>query len=161
MQRTYRDDSVLCEAQLFELIEGADEISHLPIHRRELIRVLFGEAKKIGVCIQLASRVTGIDIERPSIQVIHTVKAHYDVIFAADGSRSFCRSPLFGDSCGPQLSGDVAYRMTVPVETFASEGTLSHFVEDSSVSCWTSPDGRPSCMIGWIRGVLAGLAWAI
>ena len=145
MLRTYRDGSVLCEAQLPQLIEGADEIPHLLIHRGELIRILVTEVKKNGVCIQLASRVTGIDFERPSIQFMDRVKADYDVIFGPDGSKSLCRNLLFGDSCGPQLSGGVAYRMTVPVETVASEGKLSPFLENSSVNCWMSPYVHAVC----------------
>ncbi len=142
MLRTYGDGSLLCEAHLPQLVEGADETSHLLIHRGELIRILVAEARKIGVCIQLASRVTGIDFERPSIQFMDTGRLDYDVVFGADGSKSLCRSLLFGDSCGPQLSGDVAYRMTVPVETIASDKTLSPFVEDSSVNCWMGPDAH-------------------
>ena len=136
---------MLCEAQVPRSIEGADEISHLLIHRGELIRIFVAEAKKLGVSIQLASRITGIDYERPSIHFMDRVRADYDAIFGADGSKSFCRSLLFGDFCGPQLSGDVAYRMTVPVETVASEGTLSTFVEDSGVSCWMGPDAHAVC----------------
>ena len=160
MLRTYRDGSVLCEAQLPQLTEGTDEQSHLLIHRGELIRILVAEAKNIGVCIQLASRVIGIDFAKASIQFSDTVKADYDVIFGADGSKSFCRSLLFGDSCGPLLSGDVAYRITVPVEKVASEETLSPFLGDSSVSCWMGPDAHAVCYnlkeSGMVNIVLVG-----
>ena len=133
---------MLCEAQVPQSIEGAEEISYLLIHRGELIRTFVVEAKKPGVSIQLASRITGVGYERPSIQFMDRVRADHDAIFGANGSKSFCRSLLFGDFCGPQMSGDVACRMTVPVETVASEGTLSFFVEDSSVSCWMGPDAH-------------------
>ena len=69
----------------------------------------------------------------------------YDVVFVADGSNSACRGLLFGDSHGPQLSGEVAYRVMVPVKEVGEDKDLSVFAEDSDVSCWMGPDAHVVC----------------
>lgn len=100
---------------------------------------------RLGVAFHFNAAVTKIDFEKARILLSDGKEYGYDVIFGADGSKSVCRGLAFGELLGPQFSGDVAYRLMVPVCDVKEDEELSIFLEGSDVSCWMGPDAHVVC----------------
>ncbi|WPB04944.1 uncharacterized protein RHO25_009592 [Cercospora beticola] len=88
------------------------------IHRADYQRVLVDEAKKLGVDIRLDAEV--VDIERcsfpPAVRLARGEVVTGDVIVGRDGLHSKVRTAVLGHVKEAEESGDLAYRVTVPIE---------------------------------------------
>ena len=143
--RAYKDSRVLFKRHAPAIAGGTYETPHLLIHRARFLSTLVEEAIRLGVIFRFSATVTMIDFEEAKIRLLDGKEYKYDVIFGADGSKSVCRALLFGDSHGPQLSGDVAYRIMVPVSEVEKDSELCGFIESPDVSCWMGPDAHVVC----------------
>ena len=143
--RAYKDGRVLFKRNTPALAEGMCETPHLLLHRAKFLKTLVEEAIRLGVVFRFGATVTMIDFEEVKIHLWDGETYKYDVIFGADGSKSVCRALLFGESHGPQLSGDVAYRIMIPVSEVEKDNELSAFVESHDISCWMGPDAHVVC----------------
>ena len=118
---------------------------HLLLRRADLLKALTEEAEKLGVHFLFGATVSEIDFERTTIQLLNGEIHNFDVIFGADGPKSFSRGLLFGTSYGPQPSGDLAYRMLIPVSEISKDEGLLRLVEDTAIGCWMGPDSHLVC----------------
>ena len=95
---------------------------------------------------RFGAEVVSIDFERPALHLSDGEHLH-DAIFGADGTKSFCRGLLLGHSqtYGPQLSGDVAYRMMIPRGQIEGDEELSILIKGLNISCWMGPSAHVVC----------------
>lgn len=145
MLRAYNDGRILFRRNAPALAPDVAEPPHLLLHRAKFLRTLVEEAMRLGVAFRFGANVAKIDFEKATIRLLDGEEYGYDVIFGADGSKSICRRLLFGESHGPQLSGDVAYRIMIPVSEVERDEELSAFVEGFDISCWMGPDSHVVC----------------
>lgn len=143
--RAYKDSRVLFKRQNPAIADNVHGTPHLLLHRANFLKTLFEEAKRLGVVFQFGAIVTSIDFEQAKIRLLDGGECAYDVIFGADGSKSVCRELLLGKLHGPQLSGDVAYRIMIPASEVKADEELSAFTEGSDISCWMGPDAHAVC----------------
>ena len=143
--RAYKDGQILFKRHAPALAPQLFQPPHLFLHRAKFLEILVQEAVRLGVAFRFDATVTSIDFERARIRLLNGDGDEYDLILGADGSKSVCRGLLFGHSHGPQLSGEVAYRVMVPVKAIGEDEDLSVFTEDSDVSCWMGPDAHVVC----------------
>lgn len=144
--RSYKDGQVLFKRSARVHAQGTLQAPHLFLHRADLLKCLVEEALRLGVTFRFDATVRRIDFGKATTQLLDDEEEDaYDVIFGADGSQSVTRGLLFGNSHGPQLSGEVAYRVMVPVEEVEEDKELSVFAKDSDVSCWMGPDAHVVC----------------
>lgn len=115
---------------------------YLVIHRAELLKALAEKAKGIGVTILLGSVIESIDFNKPSILMEDKSVLEADLIIGADGERSFCRDALLGHPDPPHHSGDIVYRIVIPIEKLRGDSELIGLVEPPAVHFWLGPDAH-------------------
>jgi len=64
-----------------------------------------------------------------------------------DGLRSICREMLVGHADPPHETGDIAYRILVPVQDMRPHPELQEFVESPAINYWMGPDGHAVCYL--------------
>jgi salicylate hydroxylase len=93
------------------------------MHRADYQNVLADEARRLGVEMRLGQDVISVDCKdaRPVVHLADGEKVEGDVVVGADGLRSSVRTSLLGYVKEPEESGDLAYRVTIPVEELKDE----------------------------------------
>ncbi|KXJ87244.1 FAD binding domain protein [Microdochium bolleyi] len=109
----------------------------LNLHRADLQLALAERARQLGVQIRLGQRVD--DISRlshgtPEITCASGLKASADLIIAADGLWSKCRS-LYD---APQPTGDLAYRIVLDLADI-TDPELRAWVQNPNLHIWIGP----------------------
>lgn len=104
--RGYKDGGTLFRKHTPAPVPCIFEPPHLFLYRAEFLRILVEEAVRLGVAFRFNAAVTKIDFEKAKILLSDGKEYGYDVIFGTNGSKSVCRELAFGESLGPQLSGD-------------------------------------------------------
>ncbi|KAK5236506.1 hypothetical protein LTR47_002457 [Exophiala xenobiotica] len=151
IMRSYRDGKILSSQPLIPVCEDVYGYPYLHIHRADYHKILVEEARKCGVDIQLDSYVTGIDFERPAVHVKNRSEPFLcDLIIGADGLKSVCREALLGRSDPPYLTGDLAYRITVPAEAMKAHPLLTDLAAVPNLNIWLGPDSHVVCYL--LRG---------
>lgn len=141
--RAYRDGDVLYKRKLN--VGRTLDTPHLLTHRADFLGALAQEAVRLGVLIQFNSTVARIDFSKPAIELLGHGEVEYDAIFGADGQKSFCRDTLLGYPDPPQLSGDLAYRIVIPVSEMDHDKELVGLLESFDISCWMGPHAHVVC----------------
>ena len=135
--RAYSDGNVLFKRAV--TLDGTHDTPHLLTHRADFLNSLVQEAIRIGVVVRFDVTVTRIDFTAPAIWLLGDEVIQPDIIFGADGQKSFCRELLLGHPDPPQLSGDVAYRIIIPVSEIEKDDELTGLLENFDISCWMGP----------------------
>lgn len=141
--RAYKDGGVLYKRKLNR--GGTLDTPHLLSHRADFLGALAQEAVRLGVLIRFNSTVTKIDFSKPAIELLGHGETEYDVIFGADGQKSFCRDTLLGYPDPPEFSGDLAYRIVIPVNEMEHDNELAGLLESFDISCWMGPHAHVVC----------------
>ncbi|KAI1628978.1 salicylate hydroxylase [Exophiala viscosa] len=148
IMRSYRDGKVLSSQPLIPICEDVYGYPYLHIHRADYHKIMVEEARKLGVDIQLDSFVTGIDFERPAVHVKNRKDPFLcDLIIGADGLKSVCREALLGHPDPPHLTGDLAYRITVPAEDMKKHPLLADLVAVPNINFWLGPSSHVVCYL--------------
>ena len=135
--RSYRDGDILFKREIpSPPLQGTP---HLLMHRAEFLKVLFYEALRLGVLARFDSIVTGIDFTKPSISLSGSGEILHDVIFGADGQKSHCREIFLARPDPPRLSGDLAYRIVIPLSECKKDEELMDLLGTSDINCWMGP----------------------
>lgn len=132
-----RDGKILSTQNIRPSLEDKYGYPYLQVHRARYHQIMTDEATRLGVKITLGAEVTHINFETPSITLRSQPNSElvFDLIIGADGLRSRCREALLGRSDPPRLTGDLAYRSTVPVANLSST-LLRRLVEKPCTNYW-------------------------
>jgi salicylate hydroxylase len=110
----------------------------LDLHRVDLQLSLLDRARELGVQINLGEKIDSVDFEDPEITCVSGYRARGDLIVAADGLWSKCRS-LFMKSDDPPLpTGDLAYRIVLELDDITDPELVS-WVQNPTVHFWIGP----------------------
>lgn len=110
----------------------------LDMHRCDLQQALYKRAKGLGVVFKFGSRIIKSELEntRPVVVNEQGERCVADLVVAADGLWSRCRSQFLGRKDPPLPTGDLAYRVVLDLEQ----------IKDQELRCWVS---EPTCHF-WI-----------
>lgn len=110
----------------------------LDMHRVDLQLSLFDRAKALGVRFELGQRVDSIDFDETEILTESGVKVKGELIIAADGLWSKCRSLLPGNKISPKPTGDLAYRVVLDLDQ-VTDPDLRVWISNPAVHFWIGP----------------------
>ncbi|KAH7024873.1 uncharacterized protein B0I36DRAFT_416676 [Microdochium trichocladiopsis] len=121
----------------------------LNLHRVDLQLALVERAKELGVQIRLGQRVDDIDLSATQIACASGHMARADLIVAADGLWSKCRSLSTSnirhphdddddDNDPPLPTGDLAYRIALNL-TDITDPELREWVQNPKIRVWIGP----------------------
>ncbi|KAH7240728.1 uncharacterized protein BKA55DRAFT_740604 [Fusarium redolens] len=110
----------------------------IDLHRVDLQLALYEKAKQLGVQFKLGDKVHNIDFSIPEVTTEAGAKYTGDLIVAADGLWSKCRSKFLGSDDKPKPTGDLAYRVVLDVKEL-DDPELREWVERPTVHFWIGP----------------------
>lgn len=108
------------------------------MHRVDLQLSLYDKARELGVQFKLGEKVDSVDFELPEVTTESGIKLRADLIVAADGLWSKCRSNFMGSNDPPQPTGDLAYRVVLNLDQI-DDPELRLWVKRPSVHFWIGP----------------------
>ncbi|KAF9058998.1 hypothetical protein BDP27DRAFT_1385923 [Rhodocollybia butyracea] len=114
------------------------------LHRADLHGMLYSIAAPY-MNLRLNSKVVALHTEnqdRPSV-TLHTGEVIFaDLIIGADGINSTMRNYVIGQKNIPLSipTGDVAYRVVLPTDTFGDDAELKALIEEPKITCWIGPE---------------------
>ncbi|KAB5518850.1 hypothetical protein GE09DRAFT_505178 [Coniochaeta sp. 2T2.1] len=114
----------------------------IDLHRVDLQQALYARAKELGVEFRLGSKVRSVDWQaaRPSITLETGERVEGDLVIAADGLWSACRSAFVGRADPPQPTGDLAYRVVLEADVHLKDDEeLYKWVTEPKVHFWAGP----------------------
>lgn len=108
------------------------------IHRADYQRILYDEAIALGAQVILATWVTSIDPDKPSVTISDGTKYFADVVVGADGIRSKVREFVLPDqrAIQPNPTANCAYRATVPREVMCADHDTAKLMTDLNSNAW-------------------------
>lgn len=118
------------------------EDPYLVIHRADLLRALLSGTDKLPIEIKLGSEVTEINFDKPSLRLSSGEIFQGDFILGADGERSRSRDRMLGRHDPPYSSGDVVYRVSVPIKDITADHLSWDLTRRPSVNFWMGPGGH-------------------
>ncbi|KAF2234586.1 FAD/NAD(P)-binding domain-containing protein [Viridothelium virens] len=116
------------------------------LHRVDLQRALASHAEALGVRLVLGTRVEDVDFEAAEVRTASTMGRtgtvfKGDLIVAADGLWSKCRSCFLKSSDPPLPTGDLAYRIVLEADKIADK-ELRGWVERPQCHFWIGPESH-------------------
>ena len=119
-------------------------------HRADLQQALIQKAMELGVLIKLNARVIALDLDpkagdgnprMKSVRVTMESRGYLDadLVVAADGLWSTCRSIFLGRWDAPLPTGDLTYRIVLPIEQI-EDNVLRDMVVEPGVRLWSGSD---------------------
>ncbi|OAA55863.1 salicylate hydroxylase [Niveomyces insectorum RCEF 264] len=113
------------------------------LHRADLIRLLTDAvAKNPNVNLRMNCKVTDYDFEAPAVTLASGERVAADLVIGADGIKSAVRDVINGSPIEPQDTGDVAYRVLVPVEPLLADPATAHLVKEPWAVHWMGPEAH-------------------
>ncbi|CAL5870068.1 uncharacterized protein PFLUO_LOCUS4302 [Penicillium psychrofluorescens] len=113
------------------------------LHRADLIKVLVDAVSKHrNVTLMMDSRVETYDFDAPAVVLASGKRMEADLVICADGIKSAVRNIINGKPLEPQDTGDVAYRVLVPVEPLLADPATRHLVEQPWAVHWMGPEAH-------------------
>lgn len=113
----------------------------IDLHRVDMQMAMFERAKELGVDFKLGERVESIDFDKPEITCESGMTGQADLIIAADGLWSKCRSCFLGANDQPLPTGDLAYRVLLKLDDI-KDPELRLWVKYPSVHFWIGPEAH-------------------
>ncbi|KAJ5196698.1 hypothetical protein N7449_007177 [Penicillium cf. viridicatum] len=110
----------------------------IDLHRVDLQLSLYEKAKELGVEFKLGEKVISIDFHLPSVTAESGLTIRGDLVVAADGLWSRCRSNLLGTDDMPRPTGDLAYRVVLDLHQL-DDPELKSWVNNPTVHFWIGP----------------------
>ncbi|KAF4415139.1 salicylate hydroxylase, partial [Fusarium austroafricanum] len=110
----------------------------IDLHRVDLQLSLYDKAKELGVQFKLGDKVSDIDFDLPEVRTEAGSMYSGDLIVAADGLWSKCRSKFMSRDDKPKPTGDLAYRVVLDVSEL-EDPELQDWVKRPSVHFWIGP----------------------
>jgi salicylate hydroxylase len=115
-------------------------------HRVDLQQALVKRAEELGVTVVLNAKVFKIDFgSSPGDEATITTEAGQgyiaDLVVAADGLWSTCRSAMLGRRDPPLPTGDLAYRIVLTIDQI-QDPKLREMVQNPACHFWAGPDAH-------------------
>ncbi|KAK7981386.1 FAD binding domain-containing protein [Apiospora saccharicola] len=110
------------------------------MHRVDLQRALYQKAQALGVQFRLGEKVVDLELEqdRPEVVTAEGTRTAADLVIAADGLWSRCRSRFLGRDDPPKPTGDLAYRVVLNLDQIY-DPDLRRRVAEPAVHFWIGP----------------------
>ena len=114
------------------------------IHRADLIDGLVKAARTnaTNINIKTSSRVVEYDYNRPAVKTEQGDWCVADLVISAEGIKSCARKDINGAPMEPRDTGDVAYRILVPVEPLLEDPTTRELVTEPWATHWLGPEAH-------------------
>lgn len=113
------------------------------IHRADLIEALVNAVKKQPrIQLLMNTKVEEYDFEKPALKVSGGTWHQCDLIVCADGIKSVVRNIINGSSIDPVDTGDVAYRILVPVKPLLNDPDTRELVTNPWATHWIGPEAH-------------------
>lgn len=113
------------------------------IHRADLINALVDAVKRDpNVKLLMDARVEEYDFDKPALRTSDSQWHGFDLIVCADGIKSTVRNAINGSAIEPTDTGDVAYRILVPVEPLLSDPETRDLVTNPWATHWIGPEAH-------------------
>lgn len=112
----------------------------LDMHRVDLQRALYERARALGVQFRLGGKVLDLALEqaRPEVVTTEGSRTAADLVVAADGLWSRCRSRFLGRDDPPKPTGDLAYRVVLKLDQIP-DPDLRRRVAEPETHFWIGP----------------------
>ncbi|KAI5923891.1 FAD binding domain-containing protein [Camillea tinctor] len=110
----------------------------LDLHRVDLHTALYARARDLGVAFRLGETVAAIDFAKPEIGCVSGARARADLVVAADGLWSRCRTCFLNRIDPPLPTGDLAYRVVLDLDDIR-DPDLRAWVERPTCHFWVGP----------------------
>ncbi|KAK1594749.1 FAD dependent oxidoreductase [Colletotrichum navitas] len=142
------------ESRLQETIQSRYGHPFWGLHRVELQRALVDRCTALGVEIHLSARVRSVDFARAVVTIAqedsdgasgtHSVDIGGDVVVCADGMWSATRAQFLGRPSPPVLTGDLAFRIAIPIDSLRGphKAELEAFIKSETVHFWIGPQSH-------------------
>ena len=135
----YSDGKILATERNFHSnIRRKYDAPFIDLHRADLHSVLVRRARELDVKIELDSKVSDIDFNATSIHLQSGATYSSDLIVAADGLWSRCRECFLGSKDDPLPTGDLAYRIVLPLSQVEDEA-VREWISKPTVHFWIGP----------------------
>ncbi|KAL6860443.1 hypothetical protein ACO1O0_004471 [Amphichorda felina] len=111
---------------------------YLCMHRVDLQLALYDRARELGVRFRMGDRVDAVDFDLPALTTESGDRARADLLVAADGLWSRCRSSFLGTDDPPWPTGDLVYRVVLHLDQI-DDPELRLWVTRPKVHFWIGP----------------------
>jgi salicylate hydroxylase len=114
------------------------------IHRADLIDSLIKAAKMNtpNISIKTSRRVVEYDYNRPAVKTDQGDWWVGDLVISAEGIKSSARKEINGAAIEPRDTGDVAYRILVPVGPLLEDPITRDLVREPWATHWLGPEAH-------------------
>ncbi|RFU28497.1 hypothetical protein B7463_g7848, partial [Scytalidium lignicola] len=136
----WQNGQVLVECPLKEPAHNEYMSPYWHIHRADLHRGLVEAATALGCKIHLDSRVVKIDPSVPSLTTKNGDVLTADLIVASDGLHSMAREVVMGKPGPPVPTGQMVYRVTLPVTKLKGIPELEDLITIPRNNHWIGPN---------------------
>lgn len=127
----------------FEDVEERYGAPYYFIHRADLIDALVKAVmEKPNVKLLMDTKIEEYDFEAPALRTSARGWQSFDLIVGADGIKSTIRNVINGKPLDPVDTGDVAYRILVPVAPLLAEPDTAHLVKNPWATHWIGPEAH-------------------
>ena len=135
----YSDGRLLArEAEFNKHMRAKYGAPFIDVHRVDLQRALAARAEALGVTFVFGAKVEDLNFSKGEVRT--TTGGHYtaDLVVAADGLWSRCRSCFLQSSDPPLPTGDLAYRIVLTLDQI-QDPELRSWIENPQCHFWIGP----------------------
>ncbi|KAF7859570.1 hypothetical protein EAF04_008651 [Stromatinia cepivora] len=136
----WKDGQILIECPLKEPAKNDYMSPYWHVHRADLHRGLLDAAMDHGCKVRLNSRVVSIDPSVPMLATQDGKTYSADLIIASDGLHSMAREVILGRAGAPIPTGQMAYRVILPVKRLEGIPELEEIISIPGNNHWPGPN---------------------
>lgn len=137
----WRNGQILVECPLKDPANNEYGSPYWHIHRADFQRGLVEAATELGCTVHLDNRVVSIDPYKPSLTTAGGNTFEGDLIVASDGLHSMAREIVMGKPGPPVPTGQMVYRVTLPVQILQGIPELEEIITVPRNNHWLGPNG--------------------
>lgn len=158
IMRSYKDGSVLNNMRFTPYLREKYGFPYLLIHRAELRRILYDEAKVHGIPLLLGININPETSDLPNGVVRFTrgenetedknvEELRADLIIGADGAHSMCRETLTKRPNRVQSTGTCVNRIVIDAASLRDHPSLHDLISPPNVHAWLGPSSFTTCYL--------------
>ena len=92
--------------------------------------------------ICLGAQAVEILFETGTVVLANGDRHSADLVVGCDGEHSICREALLGRKDAPRSSGDVVFRVVIPLGLLEGDALLKSFIDPPCVHAWYEPNSH-------------------